>query len=160
VEAGILPLEEARGAVVERLMERARLAKGRGILAAAVEQAGAEAGLASLSDIDSMIASGATDTVTRNSYVPPLGYANEALTAAFVLPVGQVSDALELSGGVCMVKPLWRSEPDTVAADDPALAQVMQSLAANQQQQIYVDWYLNRKRNASVEEHLDDYYVE
>ncbi len=155
---GILPLDDVRGEIRQTLLDSLRLEKARDRLARAL--ASHDGAVAELSTVDSAITSGVSDTVTRTSYVAPLGYANEGTAVAFALEAGTVSEPIEVGGGVCVVKPVWHERIDAVPVDGPAIAQIRRSLSRSRNEQAYMAWYMDYKEEADIESNLDKYYLD
>jgi peptidyl-prolyl cis-trans isomerase D len=159
LKAGKLPLDDARERIVAKLTEEKRAQEARHVLDAALAKAGSGS-VAGLSTTDSSITSGVSDTVSAASYVPPVGFANQALATAFSLPIGTVSSPVEVPGGVCVVKPLWRSTLDSIPWESPALAEIKRTAAQVAAQKVYVDWYMTAKRAARVKSNIEQFYVD
>jgi len=157
---GILPIGDAREFIVRTLTAGLQREKARAFLEKTLAAHGENKELAALKDTDSLLTAGVTDTVTRAGYIPPVGMRNEAITAAFVLPVGKRSVIYDIAGGCCVVRPLWQGKIESIPWDSPLMAQVSSNLAMEQQQRLYAQWFLDLKNKADITSHLDKYYLD
>jgi peptidyl-prolyl cis-trans isomerase D len=158
---GVMPLQDARERIVALLADSIRASRALAYLEKVITKAGAGTPLQDLSTIDSLlIASGVTDTVTQVGYIPDLGYGNEAVAAAFALPVGAVSAPIRVGLAFYVVKPLWIQKVDQIPWDSPEVKMIEQRLTRSLQDKLYTDWYLSYKSRAKVESNLDRYYYE
>lgn len=158
VPEGILPLADVRDRINRTLRDSLRYEKARERLAQAL--ASHEGALAEVSSVDSTIASGVSDTVTRASYVAPLGYANEAIAVAFALEAGTVSTPIEVGGGVCVVKPVWHERLESVPLEGPEIDEIRRTLKRSKGERAYMAWYMGYKDDADVKSNLDKYYLD
>ncbi|HKK08059.1 MAG TPA: SurA N-terminal domain-containing protein [Gemmatimonadota bacterium] len=86
-------------------------------------------------------------TFTRTDFVPGLGRATEAVGAAFGLPEGTVSNALEADGKLALVQVVERSQPDRTAfqsAQSRLRAQILP-----QTRQAYLQQWLQSLRDGA-----------
>ncbi len=160
VREGVLPLADARAQIVQVLSDSLRMVRAGERLAAALQGVPAGGSIAALSSVDSAITSGVSDTVSRASYVAPIGYNTPASAVAFALGENQCSGPVEVTGGVCAVRPLWHSRIDTVPAAGLKAQQVRSALAGEAGNRAFVDWYLAYKQDANVKSNIDKYYLD
>lgn len=146
--AGAIPLAEAtpqirRQLVLEKKREQAREI-GKQIVAAVrggkpLAQAASERGL--------QVETGGP--FTRLSFNPAFGQANAATGAAFGTPIGSVSDVVETSAGLFIIRPVARTEADRQVWE----AQKQQQRAAESmqlQQELVERWLESLRKEAEI----------
>lgn len=156
--AGTLPLADVRQSIVRKLSAQMQNKKAQEYLERAVSGAGAAASLSMLA-ADSLVATGVSDTVSFNEFVPAVGYHSAAMAAAFVVPQGSQSKVVKIADGFAVVKPLYRSSA-AAPVDDVQLASFAAQLRSQKQQQAYMKWFQSYKRTIAIEEHLNEYYAD
>lgn len=156
---GVLPLEDVRDRIVRILARQTRSRKAREYIGSLRKNLDPEQ-LASLQETDSLVSSGVTDTVSRRDYVPSVGYNAKATAAAFGLEAGTVSEVIEDDGAFFVVRPLWHSRVEEVPWDSERVARIRNDLAMSARQRAYYEWYASLKRDADIEDNLDDYYMD
>jgi parvulin-like peptidyl-prolyl isomerase len=158
---GILPLDEVRGAVVRRLADSIATERARSYLETAVARLPAQASLAVMGEAeDTLIEIGVTDTVTRNEFVAPVGYDNEAITVAFTAPQGMRSRVVKTATAIFVVRPLWQDKVEQIPWNSDEVRRVAGTLARDARENAYVAWYIDRKSKAKIEDNLSDYYMD
>ncbi|HET6230150.1 MAG TPA: peptidylprolyl isomerase [Longimicrobiaceae bacterium] len=140
-----------RELVVQKKRETARAA-GRALLAQVhagktLQQVAAEKGLQVLT----------AGPFTRVDPNPVFGQASAAAGAAFGTPIGQVSDVVETSAGLFLVRPTARTTADRTAfmAQKEQLRQ-MTAYQLNQQQ--VQRWLAGLRKNAKIEDNRDEVF--
>jgi peptidyl-prolyl cis-trans isomerase D len=96
-----------------------------------------------------------SEPFTRTTFVPGVGNANEAVGAAFTLPVGRVSAPIATRDGVFVLRVDRRAEADSaawVAVKEPQRLQVTQAL----RQARAAQWVQELRRSADVEDKRAD----
>lgn len=156
-KAGVRDVADVRDRIVRVLSDSLKMQKAREVLTAAVSGASS---LAAFSQTNPAVASGVSDTVTRTSYVAPVGYANEAIAVAFSLPLNSVSTPVQVMTGVAAVKPLWRNVLDSIPSSGPVLASMRSSMARMEQQKVFMDWYNQSKKALKVKSSYEQYFME
>jgi peptidyl-prolyl cis-trans isomerase D len=157
---GVLPLEEAKTKIVRTLVDSLQKQKARDYLEKAISALGEDAPLMQLSDADSLLKVGVTDTITRNQYAPGVGFNNEAFAAAFAVAVNKRSPIVQADGDLFVVRPLWRNEIADIPWDSPAVSGIRGTMMATAAQKVYYDWYYRYKERAKVVDNLDDFYMD
>jgi len=161
VPAGVLSLDDARERIRRTIGDSLRLAGARERLDAAAAKLVPGESLLELKQADTAFVCGVSDTVTRAAgFVPALGFSTEAVATAFSVAQGEVSDPVTLSGGVCVVRPLWRAVADSIPWASVQVAQVRSGLAGAEQQRAFLEWYVSYKEKANVKSTYDKYYLE
>jgi hypothetical protein len=155
-----VPLGDARTRIVKILIDSLQMQKARARLDAVLSSVGADESIATLSETDSLISSAVSDTVTRGSFVPGLGYGTGAVVTAFVLPLRTRSDIIETAEGYCVVLPLWRKPAGEIPWGTQETESLKMRLAAEQQQRVYYAWYLSYKSRLDIESRIDEYYMD
>ena len=160
VKKGILPLDVARERIVRTLAEESRLVKAKKHLADFLQKTTDKSDVARFSRSDSLIISGVTDTVGRMQYTP-VGYNNEAIATAFVLPDGKVSDIIDAAGSFCVVKPVWhKNPPATVPWGSPEVIAIQRKLIGESVEKNFDDWYMHYKNSANVIDNVNQFYLD
>ena len=161
-EKGILALEEVRPKIVSLLADSISQQKARTRLESALAQRAPGAPLTSLTEADSLIQSGVTDTVARNQYVANVGYDNEAVNVAFVMPLQTRSKVVKAGSAFYAVKPLWQKKvmDEDIDWNSEAVQRIAYGLSSAAREKAYYAWYLNQKDKAKIEDNLDEYYMD
>ncbi|MBD3390456.1 MAG: hypothetical protein GF418_00435 [Chitinivibrionales bacterium] len=159
-DKGILPVAEVRPRITEHLMDSVARERAREHLASAVAALGPEDSLPMLGESDSLIACGVTDTITRNQFVPSVGFDNEPVAATFALPAGARSGVIQTSKASFVVRPLWRDTVESIPWDSPAVRQTRLSLMSDARENAYYAWYQNYRDKAKLENNLSEYYMD
>lgn len=159
-EEGVLPLADVRQKIIDTLIDSLQEEKAREALTLALKTISDDASLTSLANEDSLLKVGVSDTVTPSEYVSPVGLDNPATVAAFALPEGERSEIMEASGGLCVVRPLWREEVEEIPWGSGEVAMVARSLVTERQQRAHFSWYREYKDRAKVENNVRRYYMD
>jgi peptidyl-prolyl cis-trans isomerase D len=157
---GVLPLEDVRERIVRTLVEEKRAQKAREYAEELRKGLDESSTLSSLQESDPKISSGMSDTTTRREYVPVVGYNSKVTATAFGLKAGTMSEVIESDGAYFVVRPLWHARVEEIPWDSPAIARIRQDLAMAVRQKAYGQWYANLKREADIENNLDEYFMD
>lgn len=150
---GEMTLAEATPAIREQLIldkkKAAARAAGETIVSEArhgksLQQAAAEHGLTVQT----------AGPFTRFDANPALGQASPAVGAAFGTPVGQVSDVVETTGGLVIVRPTARTGADR-ATFDRSKAMLRETLTAQLRQQAIQRWLASARKAAKIQDDRD-----
>jgi hypothetical protein len=114
--------------------------------------------LATLQDSDSLLASGKSDTVSAQQYVPDVGYNNTVFATVFKTPVGVISEIVKADDSFFLCKPLWKDIRNEIPWDDGAISTIKQDLIKWAKRNVYMDWYVNYKNNFHIEDYISKYY--
>ena len=155
--AGVMPLDDVRTSIVQKLIRREQRARARALLEQALAT-GQE--LAELSSFDTTIVSGVTDTVSLGSYIPPLGYRNEVTAAALSVPQGERSAPVGFADGFAVVLPRWKRSVEDIPWGSPEVERIRERLVSGERSEVYQQWYLAYRERVGVTSHLDRYYLE
>ncbi|MBD3346947.1 MAG: hypothetical protein GF401_17985 [Chitinivibrionales bacterium] len=158
IPAGRMPLELVRDEISTKLKRRIQEKKAREYLENLIAKKPDSISIASLSDIDSLVSSGITDTVSRNEYIQGVGKDNKVVAAAFALEKGTRSSVVEDNGTFFVVKPLHHDQVESIPWDSPQINSIARQILASNYQKLYYDWYLQVKENADIENNVSDYY--
>lgn len=125
--AGVLPLEQVRGAVERRVRLEKKKERTRGIAESIARSARTGGGLAAAAGEHGLDVR-TTPLFTRLDFVPDLGQANAAIGTAFGLPVGRVGDPVEANDRFYVLQVTERVPADAGAfarQREPLRAQLM-----------------------------------
>lgn len=92
---------------------------------------------------------------TRIAFNPILGQANAAIGSAFGVPIGSVSDVVETSAGLFIIRPTAREEADRAAWEAQKEAQRMNTMVQLRQQEI-ARWLRDLRREADIVDQRDE----
>jgi peptidyl-prolyl cis-trans isomerase D len=153
VEGGIPPLESVRGEIRDHLARRKQVEALRpqaeqlatGAAASTLESAASQRGLTVSK----------TPLFNRVGMVPGLGRLNEAIGAAFGLPVGAVSKPISTDDGVFVLRVDRRVEADSAAWAVQKTAQRDRVVGRLRQQKVQ-EFLQNLRRAADVEDRRDE----
>jgi len=95
------------------------------------------------------------DNLTRSGYIPELGFVQELSIAAFALNPGEISDAINSPGGVCIFK-LEKIVPVEAEKFQEQKKDYSQQLIARKRNQFLNDWFNQIKQEANPETYLED----
>ncbi|MGH7664783.1 MAG: peptidyl-prolyl cis-trans isomerase [Gemmatimonadaceae bacterium] len=153
VEGGVPELEEVRGDVRRSLLREAKI-DSLVPVAAAVAAAAAGSSLEAAAS-ERGLAVERTEMFNRTGFVPGIGRLNEAIGAAFGVPVGAVSEPVATGDAVYVLRVEQRKEADRAAWEaqkDTQRAELMQRL----RQQRVQEYVLNLRRAADIDDRRDD----
>ena len=157
IEKGTLPFkyakERSKELLSKSLMESKAVAYLENIKASV-----SDGSIATLSEGDSLVISGVTDTVTQKQYInSDITYQGKAISLAFSSPVNKVSKVINDNGAVYIVKPLFQ-EVATVKMDSPEVMRIKDNLISAAKKSAYQEWYLAYKSGAKISDNLHKFY--
>lgn len=155
---GILPLADVRERIFKALMDSLQSGKARSYLEKVRSTIESHDTLASLNEVDSLLISGVSDTVSRKRYIPDVGYNNPAVSKAFSLPVGIVSKVIEADRAFYIVKPLWKDIVDSIPWDSNEVKRIVYGLIEQGRKEVYMDWYVSYRKKMDIEEKIDKFF--
>lgn len=152
-EGGIPEFEDVKEEVRRRVLRDKKLEK---LMTTAADVA-KQASQTSLEQAAAARGLNVTQTIpfTRLMLVPGLGQANQAVGAAFGLPVGKVSAPIRTNEGVYVLRVDRRTEADRAAFEAQKAQQRQQVLAALREQRVR-EFLDNLRRTADIEDHRKD----
>jgi len=157
---GVLPLSVVKQRIVAALSLESQKAKAKAYFDNLLQKITDKNAVALYSKTDSMIMSGQTDSVTKASYIPGVGMNNQAVAAAFALPVGKVSPVIEAAGNFYVVKPLWHKAVTDIPWNSPEIAELQKKIVKETAEKNYYDWYLDCKKKAKVIDNVNQFYID
>jgi peptidyl-prolyl cis-trans isomerase D len=162
LKKGLQPLSAVRQKIVQVLTDSARIEKAEKRFEEDLKKMTDKTDLTSLMKIDPLIVAGKTDTVTRDRYVPQVGFNNEAVAAAFALKQGAVSGIIRAKDAMFVVKPIWQAKVDAAAIPwtGTQIAELRKKLENENVQKVYYDWYLDYRSRAKIVDNLSRFYMD
>jgi parvulin-like peptidyl-prolyl isomerase len=160
IKKGTLPLSVTRDRIAMTLSEASREAKARAHFDAFLKTVPDKNDVAHFSKSDSLVVSGATDTVGRTQYIPGVGFNNQAVAAAFALPDGKVSPVIGAKGTFFVVKPLWHRKIAEIPWQAEDVAALKRKMAGETGQRNFNEWYLTVKSGAKIVDQVNQFYIE
>jgi hypothetical protein len=157
---GTLPLGEVKSEIVKLLADSISRDHARAALESEAAKLGSDASLASLGRPDSTIISGTTDTITRALYVASVGFDNQAVAAAFSLPLFKRSSVISAGTDFFVVRPLFQQKVTEIPWDSEDVRRIAMNLVSQSRESAYYSWYLDYKSKAKVEDNLSEYYMD
>jgi peptidyl-prolyl cis-trans isomerase D len=131
---GLAPLAQARDEIRRRLVNDKKIdrlmARAKNLSAAAATSSLETAAQAQNLKVTT------SETFTRGSFVPGMGRLNEAVGAAFALPIGAVSNPIKTSDGVVVLRVDRRVDADRAAWEAQKATQRQQIVNGLRQQRI------------------------
>jgi peptidyl-prolyl cis-trans isomerase D len=158
VGKGYISLEDAHARILRTLMDSLSMEKARAHLAAVLANSGSGDSLALLSKKDPLLQTGMSDTITRKGFVPGLGAENDAIAAAFAVPLNTVSGVIAIPAGYGAVRPAWRHTIDVIPWGTYPVIAARQSLMQNDAQAIMNQWFIAEEKKMKVESFIDKFY--
>jgi parvulin-like peptidyl-prolyl isomerase len=143
-DSSVAPLSAVRDQIRDRLVQKAKTDALRRRLDEAAQQARSDGGLGKVAAAHGWKVQ-ESSTFSRQDFVPGLGRATQAVGAAFGLPVGSVSDAVDAGGRLALVEVVKRTP-----ADRKQFLQIEGQLRAQmltQRRQSYVQQWLQALRD-------------
>jgi parvulin-like peptidyl-prolyl isomerase len=98
------------------------------------------------------------DLVTRKQFVPGIGYNNEALAAAFVLPENKISKPIVSDNGVYIIRTTAKELVRGISKDMPEFATIANKIKSESARSAYQDWFNANKKQLKVSENVRDFY--
>ena len=134
VEGGLPSIDAARDEIRRRLMTQKKLdqleARAK-TLAAAASGSTLEAAAASQNVVVTK-----SETFTRGAFIPGIGRLNQAVGAAFSLPIGAVSNPIRTDDAVVVMRVDQRTEADRKAWEDQKATQRLRMMQGLRQQRV------------------------
>jgi parvulin-like peptidyl-prolyl isomerase len=160
VGKGVSPLSAVKTAIVATLTDSLKKAAAKEYTENLLKKINSDSSLAKLSESDSKLKTGITDTVSANSYIPGLGYQSPMAATAMIHPVGKISKVIEHKDGYSFVKTIWKSSVSPINWEADDVKQISNSLKQQQQQKIYYDWFIANKNGSKIESNINDLYLD
>lgn len=151
--AGQVPLEEASEQIRRELIVQKKRAQAREVGTAMVAEVGAGKTLEAIAQAHGLEVR-STGPFTRIGFNPVLGQANAATGAAFGVPIGSVSDVVETTAGLFIIRPTARQEADHAEWEAQKEAQRMNMLSVLRQQEI-ARWMRDLREQADIVDQRD-----
>lgn len=158
VPKGILAMVDVDFQIRAALKDSLQANKARDYLEKVKASLPTDKRLATLKETDSLIVSATTDTVSRKQYIPEIGYDNAAVTAAFVLPNGTLSNVLKVDRSFYLVRPLWKNTLDSIPWTSDDIPRIKEQLVQQKQRSIYMDWYVSYKNTMNISDNLNEFF--
>ena len=98
------------------------------------------------------------DFVTRKQFVPGVGYNNEALAVAFVLPENTISKPIVSDNGVYIIRTTAKELVKEISKGAPEFATVASQIKSESARNAYQDWFNASKKQLKVSENVRDFY--
>ncbi len=155
---GTLPLSDVKDDVYRTLRDSLRIQKARLYLENVRKGLANEATLKDLSETDTLLTSGITDTVSRKQYVPEVGYNNKALAVAFSLPLNTISNVIDENNVFLVVKPLWKNLVDSIPWTSSEVDRIRLSMVQTEIKNAYSDWYMDYRKTIDIQEDIKKYF--
>lgn len=146
--AGEIPFAEAAPQIRRQLVTERKREQAREIGQQMVAQVRAGRSLQEVAE-ERGLSVAAAGPFTRMDFNPVFGQTNAAVGAAFGVPVGQVSDVVQTTGGLFIIRPLERTEADRAAWEEQKEQQRMMEMFRLQQEQV-TRWLESLRREAEI----------
>jgi peptidyl-prolyl cis-trans isomerase D len=146
--AGEIPLAEAAPQIRRTLTAEKKAAQAKQIGEQMAKEIRAGKSLQDVAAAHGLQA-GTVGPFTRVAFNPVFGQANAATGAAFGTPVGQVSDVVETTAGLFLIRPTARTEADRAAWEAQKEQQRMIA-TAQLQQQLVGQWLESLREKAKI----------
>jgi peptidyl-prolyl cis-trans isomerase D len=153
---GTIPLKEAAPQIRRKLAVQKKQEKARQAGQRLVEQIRAGKTLQQVAAGNGLQVQQA-GPFTRVEPNPAFGQANAAVGAAFGVPVGKVSDVVQTSAGLFIIRPVARAEADRKAWE--AQKEQQRTMAMAQlQQEAFARWMQSQRDAAKIEDNREEFF--
>ncbi len=160
LKKGLQPLSVVRERIVQKLTDSLLMEKARKLFMEDLNKLRDKNNILELSKIDPSVVTGRTDTVSQGQYINQIGFDNQAVAAAFTLPIGTASNLISTKDALFIVKPLWQKKITDIPWNSSEIVALRQKLESQTMQKIYFDWYLNLKNRAHIIDNLNKFYLD